>query len=419
MADPLPSLSTDQVLALAEVARQGNLRRAAEVLHISEQGVRNRLLALEQRLGIEPPPVAEDDTVETAVADLQVALPATLAAFQRAPGDAPARERLAVDLTTLKDDAKLLGDTRLEQDADAALAELSQAGMDGDTAALQEAVAAISATRLAAPAPAPSEETIRLLETDASQFDAELLDIYLTEADEVLDAIAASAVELKTRQDNRAALTTVRRSFHTLKGSGRMVGLNELGDLAFEVEKEHNRVLEDDRPVTPALLALIDVALQSFREWVDTLRRTGRVNPDTAPLRAALAQVGSLSSAQASPAASEPSPTPPVPERDLSPAVVPALALAARAPPDVSMIEVIEQDDTALPEIDRPDGDSTPVAQSAEIIEFKPIGTLHATAAIPAASESLPVLSRYTCALRAQATGDDRHGGYQRHSGSG
>jgi chemosensory pili system protein ChpA (sensor histidine kinase/response regulator) len=107
----------------------------------------------------------------------------------------------------------------------------------GDTAALQEAVAAISATRSAAPAPAPSEETIRLLETDASQFDAELLDIYLTEADEVLDAIAASAVELKTRQDNRAALTTVRRSFHTLKGSGRMVGLNELGDLAFEVEK--------------------------------------------------------------------------------------------------------------------------------------------------------------------------------------
>ena len=122
------------------------------------------------------------------------------AAFQRAPGDAPARERLAVDLTTLKDDAELIGDTRLEQDADAALTELSQAGMDGDTAALQDAVAAISATRLAAPAPAPSAETMRLLETDATQFDTELLDIYLTEADEVLDTIAASAIELKTRR---------------------------------------------------------------------------------------------------------------------------------------------------------------------------------------------------------------------------
>ncbi|HZZ27611.1 MAG TPA: LysR substrate-binding domain-containing protein [Pirellulales bacterium] len=47
------SISTDQVAALVEVARQGNLRRAADVLHISEQGVRNRLVALERRLGVQ------------------------------------------------------------------------------------------------------------------------------------------------------------------------------------------------------------------------------------------------------------------------------------------------------------------------------------------------------------------------------
>src|SRR5437762_5240460 len=47
----VPSLSTDQVAAFVELARQGSLRRAAETLVISEQGLRNRLLALEQRLG--------------------------------------------------------------------------------------------------------------------------------------------------------------------------------------------------------------------------------------------------------------------------------------------------------------------------------------------------------------------------------
>jgi DNA-binding transcriptional LysR family regulator len=46
-----PSLSTDQVAAFVELARQGDLRRAAGALHITEQGVRNRLLALEKRLG--------------------------------------------------------------------------------------------------------------------------------------------------------------------------------------------------------------------------------------------------------------------------------------------------------------------------------------------------------------------------------
>lgn len=49
----LPSLSTDQLLAFVELARQGSLRAAAEALHISEQGVRNRLVALENRLGVQ------------------------------------------------------------------------------------------------------------------------------------------------------------------------------------------------------------------------------------------------------------------------------------------------------------------------------------------------------------------------------
>src|SRR3954465_463316 len=47
------SLSTDQVAAFVELARQGDLRRAARVLHITEQGLRNRLLALEARLNVE------------------------------------------------------------------------------------------------------------------------------------------------------------------------------------------------------------------------------------------------------------------------------------------------------------------------------------------------------------------------------
>ena len=53
MPASFPSLSTDQVAAFVELARQGSLRLAAGILHITEQGVRNRLLALEQRLGVE------------------------------------------------------------------------------------------------------------------------------------------------------------------------------------------------------------------------------------------------------------------------------------------------------------------------------------------------------------------------------
>jgi len=51
--EPYPSLSTDQVAAFVQLARQGSLRAASEVLFISEQGLRSRLLALEERLGVE------------------------------------------------------------------------------------------------------------------------------------------------------------------------------------------------------------------------------------------------------------------------------------------------------------------------------------------------------------------------------
>ncbi len=53
MAGNLLSLSTEQVAAFVELARQGSLREAARVLHITEQGVRNRLLVLEGRLGVQ------------------------------------------------------------------------------------------------------------------------------------------------------------------------------------------------------------------------------------------------------------------------------------------------------------------------------------------------------------------------------
>lgn len=47
------SLSTDQVAAFVALAREGSLRAAAATLMISEQGLRNRLVTLEQRVGAE------------------------------------------------------------------------------------------------------------------------------------------------------------------------------------------------------------------------------------------------------------------------------------------------------------------------------------------------------------------------------
>lgn len=53
VADQRLSLSTDQLAAVVELSLHGSLRAAAEALFITEQGLRNRLIALEERLGVE------------------------------------------------------------------------------------------------------------------------------------------------------------------------------------------------------------------------------------------------------------------------------------------------------------------------------------------------------------------------------
>ncbi|HET9047036.1 MAG TPA: Hpt domain-containing protein, partial [Casimicrobiaceae bacterium] len=250
---------------------------------------RDRLIAplIARRLGEAPAPtVAETDSVEDAVEALRAELPALVAEAQSAPADGAAREALKTKLAGLRDDAELIGDAGLVAQADAALQAMAAGGTAGLAAVVEEI-----ADDGVAEAPAISAETQRLLATDTSTLDAELVDIYLTEANEVLDTVAEHHRILTLNPGDREALATVRRQFHTLKGSGRMVGLTDLGELAWEVEQVHNRLIEEDRAVSPAVLTMIEVAQQSFRGWVDALRATNQVVCDPLGLLTAIHNV--------------------------------------------------------------------------------------------------------------------------------
>ena len=81
-----------------------------------------------------------------------------------------------------------------------------------------------------------------------------------------------------------AALTTIRRGYHTLKGSGRMVGLNDLGELAWEVEQTLNQWLRDEKAPTSTLIGFMEFASDNFQRWVDELAAGGQAKVDGAPL---------------------------------------------------------------------------------------------------------------------------------------
>ena len=107
------------------------------------------------------------------------------------------------------------------------------------------------------------------------QVNEELLAIFLEEASEVLAAVNGALPLCRAQPLDKDALTVIRRGFHTLKGSGRMVGLMDLGEVAWEIEQVMNKWLEQQYPATPALLDLIDSASRSFAEWVAQLTAGG------------------------------------------------------------------------------------------------------------------------------------------------
>ena len=150
-----------------------------------------------------------------------------------------------------------------------------EAGLTGALDALQ----AIAAAATPKPVPAPAE--------DAPSNEDDLLDIFLEEACEVVDAGDDAVRALSAEPGDLAVQTTLRRAFHTLKGSSRMVGLAEFGEAAWAMEQLLNAWLPEQKPVTEALRGLASEALQGFRAWTEAIARRDAAGWSSAPFRLA------------------------------------------------------------------------------------------------------------------------------------
>jgi len=108
---------------------------------------------------------------------------------------------------------------------------------------------------------------------DESDDEAELIDIFLEEAREVVQNGLLAAKALAEDPSNLADQTTLRRAFHTLKGSSRMVGLNEFGEAAWAFEQLLNNWLAEQRPASDDLITASSTAMHAFGRWVEDIAK--------------------------------------------------------------------------------------------------------------------------------------------------
>ncbi|WP_211472293.1 Hpt domain-containing protein [Collimonas humicola] len=187
------------------------------------------------------------------------------------PHDPELQERLKESLVQMRVDAALSDNPEATDRAQAAIDILDHPDFSASQQSLAEIVTTIVPLHAAEAAP-PVAAVATVTDEEA---DAELREIFLSEAEEVLTNARQALLQLHGAPHKQEPLTVLRRAFHTLKGSGRMIGLNAFGEAAWSIEQVLNLWLSESRAVSADLSALLDHAVTELDGWVREIQLDG------------------------------------------------------------------------------------------------------------------------------------------------
>lgn len=106
----------------------------------------------------------------------------------------------------------------------------------------------------------------------ADDADEEIVEIFIEEAVEVLGELHENVPLWRHDPDNEEALSTIRRGFHTLKGSGRLLGAEMIGEFSWKFENMLNRFIEKKINVSESLFLALDEALAVLPQLIEQLK---------------------------------------------------------------------------------------------------------------------------------------------------
>lgn len=191
-------------------------------------------------------------------------------------------QALGSRLDALATHAELAEQPALARNArDAALA---VSGTDADATA--SAFTVLASSLAAQPAVLAEETPALTIASQAGDFEEDdLQDIFLEEAREVVGQALQAIEELAAESGDEAQLTVLRRAFHTLKGSSRMVGLSEFGEAAWALEQMLNSWLADQKAATHDFRTLVSEVIAEFSRWISDIAASQHAAWSAEPFR--------------------------------------------------------------------------------------------------------------------------------------
>jgi len=106
----------------------------------------------------------------------------------------------------------------------------------------------------------------------ADDADEEIVEIFIEEAVEVLGELHEYLPQWKENNNDDEALAVIRRSFHTLKGSGRLLGADMIGEFSWKFENMLNRVIDNKITASDDLFSVLNEALAVLPQLVEQLK---------------------------------------------------------------------------------------------------------------------------------------------------
>jgi len=136
--------------------------------------------------------------------------------------------------------------------------------------------------------------------------DEEILQDFLIEAGEILEALSEQLVELENDPDNADLLNAIFRGFHTVKGGAGFLSLTELVDACHGAENVFDILRNNQRSVTPELMDVILQALDTINDMFAQVQNREELDAADPELLAELHRLSEPEGAEPAPAATAP-----------------------------------------------------------------------------------------------------------------
>src|SRR5690606_22099006 len=120
----------------------------------------------------------------------------------------------------------------------------------------------------------------------SADIDDDIREVFLEELDEEVANLGELLQGWQDAPHDTEQVRSIRRIFHTLKGSGRLVGARALGEFSWKIENMLNRVLDGSRDASPAVVALVAQAHDVLPQFRAALAGTDPVTADLAAMEA-------------------------------------------------------------------------------------------------------------------------------------